>query len=57
MEEPQADPDGGWETPVDRQQVYDRLAFSPVDRLKESCHPPTSVSSGDAANAWEYGGL
>jgi len=33
MEGPKADPDGGWETPVDRQQGYDRLAYSPVDRL------------------------
>jgi hypothetical protein len=27
---------GGWRPPVDGQQGYDRLAFSPVDRLKEA---------------------
>jgi len=43
--------DSGSKAPVDGQQECDRLAFSPVDRLKESCHPPTSDSSRDAASA------
>jgi hypothetical protein len=39
------------ESPVDVQQEYDRLPISPVDRLKESCHPPTSDLSRDTASA------
>jgi hypothetical protein len=48
--------DGGLHSPVDGQQGCARLAFSPVDRLKESCHLSTSNSSRSTPDARADGG-